>query len=196
VQGQTTTHATLLARLSRGDDADAWREFNDRYGDLIRAFARRRGLQPSDADDLVQEVLLALNSSMPGFRYDPARGRFRGYLKTIALRCISRKICQKRGATAQEQIEAAAASDLADPAAEQHWESEWRQYHLRTAMRTIRAEFNEADLAAFEAYAGHGRDAAEVASALAISIDAVYQAKSRILRRLRALIASQAEEEG
>jgi RNA polymerase sigma-70 factor (ECF subfamily) len=196
VLGQTTTHITLLQRLSRGDDPEAWREFNARYGELIRSFARRRGLQASDCDDLVQEVLLALNGSMPAFQYDPARGRFRGYLKTIAVRCISRKLCQKRGATGQEQVENAAAGDLADPAAEEHWEAEWRQYHLRTAMRTIRAEFNESDLAAFEAYAGHGRDAANVAASLGVSVDAVYQAKSRILKRLRDLIAQQAGEEG
>lgn len=194
--GQTTTHATLLARISGGDDPQAWEEFHARYGDLIRGFARRRGLQASDADDLVQDVLIALNANMPAFRYDPAKGRFRGYLKTIAVRMISKKLCQKRGATAQEQIERAAADDLDDPAAEQHWEDEWRQYHLRSAMRTIRAEFNETDMAAFDAYAGQERDAAEVAGALGITPDAVYQAKSRVLKRLREVIAQQTAEEG
>ncbi|MBK7403095.1 MAG: sigma-70 family RNA polymerase sigma factor [Phycisphaerales bacterium] len=194
--GQTTTHATLLARLAKGDDPDAWTEFNARYGELIRSFAARRGLQASDRDDLAQEVLLALNANLPAFQYDPAKGRFRGYLKTIALRTISRKLCQKRGMTAQEQIEQAASHDLADPAAEEHWEAEWRQYHLRSAMRAIRNEFNETDLAAFDAYAGHGRDAAQVAADLGITPDAVYQAKSRILKRLRILIAQQSEEEG
>ena len=194
--GQTTTHATLLARLAPGHDPDAWREFNDRYAELLRAFARRRGLQPSDCDDVAQEVLLALNNNLPDFRYDPARGRFRGYLKTIALRTISRKLRQTRAPGAQEHAEGAPAPHLDDPASEDHWEAEWRQYHLRTAMRTIRAETNPTDMAAFDAYAGQGRPAEEVASALGVSVDSVYQAKTRVLKRLRALIAEQTAEEG
>lgn len=196
MHGQTTTHATLLARLATGDDPAAWRELEDRYAELIRGFARRRGLQPSDCDDIAQEVLLALTRNMPGFEYDPARGRFRGYLKTIALRAISRKLRQKRGLAAQAAVEEAAADALDDPAAEEHWEAEWRQHHLRLAMKSVRAETGEQDMAAFDAYVGEGRDADEVARALGVSVDVVYQAKSRVLKRIRSHIALQTAEEG
>ena len=76
------------------------------------------------------------------------------------------------------------------------WEAEWRQYHLRLAMTRIRAEFNAQDVAAFEAYAAGDRAAADVASSLGLSVDQVYQAKSRILRRLKAVIAEQTADEG
>lgn len=196
MQGQTTTHATLLARIARGDDPAAWRELEARYGELIRGFARRRGLQASDCDDIAQEVLLALTRNMPGFAYDPARGRFRGYLKTIAVRAISRKLRQEQGVAAQSAVDEAAADALDDPAAEEHWEAEWRQHHLRLAMGSVRAETGEQEMAAFDAYVGEGRDPAEVASALGVSVDVVYQAKSRVLKRLRAHIARQTAEEG
>lgn len=42
---------------------------------LLAGFARRRGLQGADCDDLVQDVLMALVKAMPGFRYDPHKGR-------------------------------------------------------------------------------------------------------------------------
>ena len=186
---QTTTHASLLARLADGQDADAWRDFEGRYGELIRGFARRRGLQNSDADDVLQEVLMAVSRNLPGFRYDPARGRFRGYLKTIALRAISKKMCQSRGEAAQELLDEQCREAATDPEVEELWESEWRQYHLRTAMEAARAAFNDTDLAAFDAYAGKGRAAEDVAAELGVSVDSVYQAKSRILRRLRESLA-------
>jgi len=192
----TTTHASLLERLAQGDDAPAWREFSDRYGELIRSFARRRGLQPSDCDDVMQDVMLAVTRNMPGFDYDPARGRFRGYLKTIAVRAIIRKQFQKRGEPGNELLEESFDEAARDDAVDEQWEQEWRQHHLRVAMQAARQEFNEADVAAFELYAGQGRPAEEVARELGMSVDSVYQAKSRMLRRLRELVAQQVAEEG
>jgi len=191
-----TTHATLLARLSDVQDDHAWREFAERYGELIRAFARQRGLQPSDCDDILQDVLTSLSKSMHQFEYDRSRGAFRSYLKTVTLHAIFARFRQKRGEVALEDVKTAAEAAAADRDVESQWDSQWRQYHLRQAMHTIRAEFNEADCAAFEQYAVQGRSAKLTADALGLTIDQVYQAKSRVLRRLSQLIAVQVEEEG
>jgi RNA polymerase sigma-70 factor (ECF subfamily) len=191
-----TTHATLLQRLSRGPDADAWDEFCDRYGELIRSFAHRQGVQPADCDDVMQDVLVALTKSMPGFQYDPARGKFRSYLKTVVLHAVYRKSCQKRGEVALDDLTAAIIPAADNRCIDEHWETEWRQHHLRLAMRTINSEFNRADQAAFQAYGVEGRSAAETAEQLGLTIDQVYQAKSRILRRLTELIEQQTAEEG
>jgi RNA polymerase sigma-70 factor (ECF subfamily) len=191
-----TTHVSLLQRLARGRNADssAWDEFYERYGDLIRGYARARGLQPTDCDDVVQDVLLALTRAMPGFEYDPGKGRFRGYLRTMVVHAVHRKSFQRRG---ERALEDAAAADLSDGGdADDQWETQWRQHHLRLAMRTVRVEFNAADLAAFDAYAVEGRSAGQTAETLSMTVEQVYQAKSRILRRLGVLVAQQVQEEG
>ncbi len=193
---ETSTHATLLHRLSAGQDPAAWREFCDRYSELIQAFARRRGLQSADCDDVVQETLLALSKSMPQFRYEPAKGKFRSYLKTVVLHIIFRRSRQKAGEVPLEEVEAVANRAAADQDTDAQWETEWRQYHLRVAMLTIEAEFNQKDRAAFDAYAVAGRDVRETADALDMSADQVYQAKSRILKRLGRLVEQQTLEEG
>lgn len=193
---QTTTHATLLARLNAGPDAAAWAEFCDRYSELIRAFARRQGLQPADCDEVLQDVLLALSQSMPGFRYDPTRGKFRSYLKTVVIHAVYRRFCQKQGEVQLEDFEAAVQTATGDAAVEEAWEVEWRQYHLRLALKAVSAEFNDADRAAFEAYAIRGEDAESVAATHGLSIEQVYQAKSRILRRLSRVIEQQVADEG
>lgn len=196
VVSEHSTHATLLARLADGRDQAAWGEFCDRYGELIRGFARRRSLQAADCDDVVQETLMALTKAMPQFRYEPGRGKFRSYLKTVTLHVIFRKSRQKKGDVRLDDIETVVSAAAADHETDAQWENEWRQHHLRQAMRVIEAEFNEKDRAAFDAYALGGRDVRQTAESLGISQDQVYQAKSRILKRLGQLIDTQVREEG
>ncbi len=196
--GQYTTCATLLARLADGQDPVAWRDFCERYGRLIDGFARRRGLQAADRDEVVQEVLTALSRALPGFHYDPARGMFRAYLKTATIRAIGHFFRQKRGERllGDDGLEAQVAAQTRDHAIDAHWEAEWRQYHLSLAMRTISVEFSEQDLAAFRGYALEENGAAATAERLGLSVDQVYQAKSRILKRLGELVRAQVEDEG
>ncbi len=191
-----TTHATLLIRLRDGADAAAWQEFHDRYGALVRGFSRRRGLQSADCDDVVQDVLLSMSKAMPAFRYDPSKGKFRSYLKTVTLHAIFKKSHQKRGEATLERIEEATRFADGDAEVEEVWEHQWRQYHLRMAMRVIDAEFGETNRKAFRRYAVEGGDARQTAEELGMSLDQVYQAKSRITKRLGQLIDRQVQEEG
>jgi RNA polymerase sigma-70 factor (ECF subfamily) len=189
-----TTRATLLARLAEGVDPRAWREFHDRYSELIRNFARRTGQQPADCDDIVQEVLLILARTMPRFEYDPARGRFRGYLKTITVRAIFRRLRQTRRVRALED-DGAVPADPSTAEIGASWEIEWRRHHVRRAMRRLESEFNDSDRLAFAEYALSDRPAGDVASELGMTVNQVYQAKSRILRRLSEVIAEQTADE-
>ena len=194
-------------------DHEAWRAFHDRYGDLIRGFARLRGVQPTDCDDLVQEVMLSLSKVMQsGFVYDPSKGTFRSYLKTTVVHAIMRRARQNRPTASLEEYDAPATSSSSaggrlgqSPAGEhwnggegsdEAWEQQWRQHHTRLAMKTIESEFNATDLEAFQRYALMQHDAATVARDLRVSVESVYQAKSRVLKRLSKLIAQQVAEEG
>ncbi|TWT43704.1 RNA polymerase factor sigma-70 [Phycisphaerae bacterium RAS1] len=192
MRGTLTTHVSLLARLSDGDDATAWSDFLDRYGELIRSFAQRRGLQAADCDDVAQDVLLALTKAMRSFEYRAEKGRFRAYLKAATLRLVNRKFWQKTGVRPLEQVEDAGA----DPAVESLWEEEWRAHHVRQAMRTLEVEFGRTELRAFQWYGVEGRGAQETAAALSLSLNQVYQAKSRVMKRLAELIEEQTQDEG
>ena len=191
-----TTHVSLLERLADETDRAAWREFHDRYADLLRGFARRRGLQPADADEIVQDVLFALQKSLPGFTYDPEKGKFRSYLKTVALRTIFRNSGQNHRPAQLQQIEEATRVAALDEDVDAAWEAEWRDHHLRRAMRLITVDFSERDRNAFQLYAVEDQPVVAVAEALGMSTDAVYQVKSRILKRLSAIIAEQVAAEG
>ncbi len=192
-----STHVTLLERLSDRMDVQAWQDFHDRYGALLRGFARRYQLQPADCDDVAQEVLLALSTQMDDFKYDPHKGMFRSYLKTLALRAVFKRVRQNRRDRGQGPIDSGAATDFQDEAAdESRWEREWQYHHVRRAMSRVEAEFSETNRLAFIRYAVEGRNAREVAALLGITVDQVYQAKTRILKRLSEVIAEQVEAEG
>jgi len=194
--GPNTTHVTLLERVAKADDESAWTEFCERYGPLIRSFARRRHVNSAEIDDIMQDVLMILTKSMQTFEYHPAKGKFRSYLKTLVIRAVYRKTFQKKSPVLLEDIEAAANPAKEDPESEAIWEEEWRQHHVRQAMRIIAIEYNEQDQNAFEYYAAQGRSAQETADALGLNVDQVYKAKSRILKRLSELIRQQVDEEG
>jgi RNA polymerase sigma-70 factor, ECF subfamily len=81
------THASLLIRLKDSADQQAWGEFHERYAPMIRGWCRH--WFPRELDDMVQEVLIRLVSSLKNFEYEPGRGRFRGYLKTVTHRLMA-----------------------------------------------------------------------------------------------------------
>ncbi len=59
---------------------------------------------------------------------------------------------------------------------------------MRRALDQVRAEFEDRSWQAFWRVAVDGRRAADVAAELKISVNAVYVARSRILRRLRDIL--------
>src|SRR5262249_60927380 len=80
--GMNRTSQSLLERLRRRDDAAAWTRFTDLYTPLLYHWARQLAAQPTDAADLVQDVLATLVRLLPDFRYDPAQS-FRAWLRSI-----------------------------------------------------------------------------------------------------------------
>ncbi|MBM82167.1 MAG: hypothetical protein CMJ78_16495 [Planctomycetaceae bacterium] len=78
------TRASLILRLRNAADAEAWDEFTTIYSPVVFRLATRHGLQPADADDLVQEVLSAVARSVSRWLKRDDRGTFRAWLFRIA----------------------------------------------------------------------------------------------------------------
>lgn len=78
------TRASLILRLKNVDDVAAWDEFVGLYGPVIYRAARARDLQPTDAENLVQQVLLKVTKSITRWLERSERGPFRAWLLTIA----------------------------------------------------------------------------------------------------------------
>jgi RNA polymerase sigma-70 factor (ECF subfamily) len=75
---------------------------------------------------------------------------------------------------------------FASPPEPDWWdEIEYRRQLVGQAMEALRREFQPTTWRAFRECAVCGRNAREVAAELGLSINAVYLARSRVLRRLR-----------
>ena len=94
--GVPETRASLILRLPRTEDAEAWREFVAIYEPFVYRFARRSGFQEADARELVQNVLLAVVKAVGRWQADPERARFRTWLFTIARNQFLDLIAKKR----------------------------------------------------------------------------------------------------
>jgi RNA polymerase sigma-70 factor (ECF subfamily) len=183
INGMTTTSASLLEQLRHAGDQAAWERFVRLYTPLLHFWARRRlGLDDPGAADLVQEVFLVLVKKLPEFQYDP-RKRFRAWLWTVTVnkwRERHRRPVPGEGAAA-EALPDLAVPDPADDVAER----EYRGHLVRRALQLMQAEFQATTWKAFWECVTTEQSAAEVAASLGLTIEAVYSAKSRVLRRLR-----------
>ena len=186
MSGFASTRVTLLLRLRERTDELSWHDFHDRYGELLLRYARKRGASAVDAEDIVQEVEMYLFKAMEGFEYNAAKGRFRSYLRSAVIHAMGRRAAKeaKQGIPLDpHDFDHLAASRGTSEDAQ--WEHEWRMHRLRWALRSIAGEFEENTLQAFRLHVLAGQPVARTAEATGLSPDSVYQAKSRILKRLR-----------
>jgi len=74
------TRHSLLFRLKRWDDSVGWQEFFERYWELIYNVARHAGLNDAEAQDVVQETVIAVARKIGEFNTAPRRGSFKSWL--------------------------------------------------------------------------------------------------------------------
>jgi RNA polymerase sigma-70 factor (ECF subfamily) len=178
-----TTPISLLESLRQTAGPETWKRFADLYTPLLYYWARRLGLQETDAADLVQDVFLKLVQKLPEFSHDRTN-RFRGWLHTVLLNQFRTNQRRRVAVPADGNTAALDGLAVADAAAE-FGEVEYQHYVAQRALRMMRSQFQPTTWQACWMQVVDGRPAAEVAAELGISEGAAYVAKCRVLRRLR-----------
>lgn len=182
-----STRITLLLRLRDRSDTMGWNEFDERYGELLYRYARGRGAKHETAEDVVQEVTMYLFKAMEGFEYDARKGRFRSYLRSAVVHALGRRASKE--AKQPIHLDPHAFDFLQadkESSADVKWEREWQMHRLRWALKTVADEFEKKTLEAFEVHALGGLSVDDTAKQLGISTASVYQAKSRVIKRVKA----------
>jgi RNA polymerase sigma-70 factor (ECF subfamily) len=192
----SATRPSLLLRIRKPDDAEAWETFVRVYGPLIYRHCRGRGLQDADAAEVTQEVLLQVSRSIRRFDYRPDYGRFRDWLGTLTRQRINRFLKRKAGRieAQADSLDAAGIEDIAAPEHDTQWTEEFQAHILKTALVRVRPHFEEHTWQAFQGVWLEGQSATDVAAALGQKLEWVYMAKSRVLKRLREEVQVLAED--
>ena len=190
--GADATRPSLLLRLRDSSDAEAWSMFVSAYAPLVYGYCRKCGLQDADAADVAQEVLAQVARTMSGFVYERERGRFRDWLRTVTRNRVLKTLGRKTPGLSQEA--ASRLAELEASKADAEWSDEFHARTLTVALDRIRPLYEPATWRAFERVWIDDRPALETANELGVSIDLVYSAKSRILKRLREEILMLAED--
>jgi RNA polymerase sigma-70 factor (ECF subfamily) len=190
------TRPILLIRIRDAQDLEAWRTFVVVYAPLVHAYCRKQGLQDADAADVCQEVLSQVSRSIRGFEYQPERGRFRDWLGQVTRSKLGRfrnkeqrGLASGLGGEGPQPIDDAATTET-DP----EWTAECNRQIMRTALERIRPQFEAHTWRAFELAWLEDRPASDAADELSLSIEVVYKAKSRVLKRLREEVLMLAED--
>ena len=192
------TSKTLLRDLAADARSPRWTEFVARYRPMMEAYlAARHPSLVAEADDLVQETLLALVRVLPDYRYVPGeQGSFHNYLTGI-LRNKAAMAARRRTMETARDVRAAAEPSPSAPAGADEEvaareEAAWRDAVFEIALRQLLADesVQERTKQVFVRTAVRGEDVATVARDFGIERNAADQMKSRMLRRLRELVAA------
>ena len=199
------TRQSLLSRLKDWEDQKSWREFFDTYWRLIHGLAIKCGLTNAEAQDVVQETMLSVAKKMPGFKYDPALGSFKGWLLQITRRRIADQFRKRRplgvhasahppnaprwpGHESRLDDRTDTLERIPDPngaTMDKLWEEEWQGHLMRSAIERVKRRVTPKQFQMFDLYVTQQWPMDLVTSTLGANAAQVYMAKMRIGRLLK-----------
>jgi RNA polymerase sigma-70 factor (ECF subfamily) len=179
-------HDSLLERLRRCGSRADWDRFVDLYSPLLQHWARRLSFR-EEAADLVQDVLILVMQKLPSITGEGERS-FLGWMRTVMRnhsRDLARRAATRECATESAAVEAVGHENNVD----EFVETESRNLLIRRALQIMQSDFEPSTWRACWESVAEDRPAADVAAELGVSVDVVYAANYRVIRRLRAELA-------
>jgi len=179
--------SSSLLRRAVAREPEAWERIVTLYSPLVRHWCRQAGVSDHDIQDVSQEVFAAVSSNLGRFQSDRPGTTFRAWMRGIARHKLQHYF--------QDRVEPAAGGTDAQKRLQQvptpPDEPELSEapadvagvYHR--ALKLVRNQFEERTWRAFWWVAVEDRSPTDVAAELGITPNAVRQAKSRVLRRLK-----------
>ncbi len=187
------TRPSLIAGAKVGN-GESWRRLVECYHPRLLAKCRRHGLSEAAADDVLQNVWVAVSQSLPKLSSSVGRGAFRAWLWRITQRRIIDFQRMQRyeplgvgGSTMLGKLLSLAADSDANVASsddsnvkDKSFTSNWQPILDR-----ISVDYHPKTWQAFLRNAIDGCSTEQVAAEFNMSVVNVRQLRSRILRRLR-----------
>lgn len=188
------TRSTLLSKVRRGDE-EGWNHFYDLYEDFIYSAARGAGLSHEEAQDVIQDTMIAVRDYIRNFVPDQSRGRFRTWLGTIVRSRIADQYRKKKRNPLEQAIEpdphqsqefATSVTnripDMNELELDRLIDGKLQQAILKEARKLAKAKVGGDQYQAYDLFSVQEVSAAEVASSLGISAITVRVRAFRVRR--------------
>lgn len=181
-----TLSSAFLSDVQRLDPQQ-WSRLVSVFAPIVYRWCRSSGVKEHDASDVVQEVFGSVARGIGSFERQKESGSFRSWLATITRNRIRdhlrKQMNRERAAGGTEALQWL--QDAEASLDESVSGDSIQRPIVRRVLDEVRAEFEAKTWQAFWMTAVEKRVAADVAEATGMSVASVYQAKSRVLRRLR-----------
>lgn len=188
------TRHSLLCRLKNLADEEIWKEFFETYWRLIYAAGLRSGLRVEDAEDVVQDTVLAVAKSIGSYRYDP-KVTFKGWLRMLVRRRIADHFRRKRGRELLLEDVAGGDADgksAMDQATAQEtsvldliWDEEWERNLVEAALEKVKDKVSVKQYQVFYLHVIKEKPVREVGKALNVSAPYIHLTRHRVGRIFR-----------
>jgi RNA polymerase sigma-70 factor (ECF subfamily) len=186
------TRASLILRLKNAEDVAAWNDFVAIYAPVIFRVARRHGLQLADAENLIQEVLLAISRALPQWLQREDRGSFRAWLLRIArneaVDMLTRRATRPLGNDGLEAERLLA--EVPDPRRDlsSQFDLEYEQAVFQWAAVQVRDSVSDTTWQSFWLTHVEGLSVDTVSQQLNMRTGTVYVARGRVMNRIQELV--------
>ncbi len=174
---RSLTDADLASACAAGSE-EAWAEFVHRFGRLVYAAARRRGLSDANAEEVLQTTMETAWTHIGQLR-DPAA--IRSWLLTTAMRECWR--LGRKAARRPRSVEGIGEPEAQDDDDLRRWE---RQDVVRTALETLGDPCRSLLVAVFKRTEGEGY--ADVARRLGVPVGSIGPTRGRCFRKLEVIL--------
>lgn len=184
-KGESDTSLSMLDGMRRGDSA-AWERFVTIFGGLLYDRLRRKGFAPPDAEDLVQEVFIKVQTSFSTFVRDGSEKLFRKWLNSVVRSATVDYVRRRRDAAPVGGDDAHAALQQIPDGIGQLVEND--EDHVLLLIRTMDAvkhDFTDQVWKGFWKTQVEGLTSTEAAEQLSTTAGAVRTGADRVKRRLK-----------
>ncbi len=177
-----TTRPSLLLRIRDRGDTGAWRTFDAIYRPMLYRFARAYGLAHDDAEEVAQHCLTVISDRIGEFSYDPKKGRFKGWLRTLANNRVRNLLRDRKEQQAGTGVFQKVQKCETPP--EEVFDEIWLEEHLWHCLRELQGEVKESTYMAFQYYVIDEWPIEKVCAELNMKPSNVYTIKWRLTERV------------
>jgi RNA polymerase sigma-70 factor (ECF subfamily) len=190
------TRTTLINRLKNWQDQASWEAFFETYWRLIYGVAVKSGLTETEAQDVVQETMIAVAKHMPNFQYDRNVGSFKAWLMNMTRWRISDQFRQRdlvnrphpHGEAGSNAADSPDMENIVDGAIRDMqavWDEEWKVALFEAAMAKVKRSLDPRQYQIFDFFVNKGWPPPKIAETFGIPVGQVYLTKHRVTEAIK-----------